>query len=102
MQIQVTARHTQITPDVKELVEKKVRKLERFIHKDAEVHLVLSLEKYRYIAEVALTAGSTNLRGKAESNDPHLSVDQAVDKLERQLLKNSAKVRGAKSHRRSS
>jgi len=100
MQIQMTARHTQITPDVRELVERKVGKLKRFVHKPAEVHLVLSLEKYRYVAEVALTAGRTNLRGRAESHDPYLSVDQAVERLGRQVRKTTAKVKSAKTNRR--
>lgn len=100
MQIQMTARHTQITPDVRELVERKVSKLERFVHKPAEVHLVLSLEKHRYVAEVALTAGRTNLRGRAESHDPCLSVDQAVEKLGRQVRETTAKMRSAKTNKR--
>ena len=100
MQIQMTARHTQLTPDVKEWVERKLGKLERFLHKPAEVHLVLSLEKHRYVAEVALATGAANLRGKAENHDLYVSVDQAVDKLERQLRENTAKIRGARGNRR--
>lgn len=97
MQIQITMRHSELTPEVKELVERKFGKLERFVQKPADVHLVVSQEKRRYVAEVALTAGRTNLRGKAESHDLHLSLDQAVDKLERQLRKIMAKVKSPKT-----
>jgi len=100
MQIQITMRHAELTPEIKEFVERRLAKLEKLTHKPVEVHVVLSQEKFRYVTEAALAAGRTNLRCKAESHDPLLSVDQAVDKLDRQFRKTLARVRSAKTNRR--
>ena len=94
MQIQMTARHTQITPDVRELVERKVSKLERFVHKPAEVHLVLSLEKHRRNALfVVLNFWLKRLPSKKEPFVPAITKNVISKKLFNPILNESKQIR---------
>ena len=100
MRINVTFRHMDPTDAIKEYVEKKLAKVRRYIDEPIEASVVLSLEKYRNIAEVTLNAGRNVINCKEETDDIYSAIDKAVDKVERQVKKQKekfqAKKKGAK------
>ncbi len=86
MQIQTTCRHTKMTPSLKRFLEQRLAKLERFADV-REAHVILASQKYVQTAEVLLKTRRKELVAREESHDLVLSVDRAVDRLERQLKK---------------
>ena len=54
MQVAVTFRHMETDEGVKAYVEEKVQKLQKYINNVMEVHVVLSVEKFRHIAEITI------------------------------------------------
>jgi putative sigma-54 modulation protein len=99
MEILTTARRFKMTPEIKELAEKRIAKLSRYAEHIGEVHLVLAQEKYRHIAELTLHAGGSDLISREETAEMASSIDAVVDRMERQLKKLNARMKDRKSLR---
>jgi putative sigma-54 modulation protein len=98
MQISVTFRNTGSEDWFKDYIMDRLKKLQRYIDKPLEAHVVLSVEKFRNVAEVNLTAKGVSLNGKEEAKDMQLAVDTVIDKIERQMKKHKGKLRDHKSN----
>ncbi|PID58022.1 ribosomal subunit interface protein [candidate division KSB3 bacterium] len=85
MQITVTGRHFEITEPLRQHVEAKTAKLGRYIDNIGEVHVVLSVEKHRHLAEVTLQANGTPIRGLEEKHNMYQAFDSVIEKIERQV-----------------
>jgi putative sigma-54 modulation protein len=97
MRITVTLRNGEDESWQKEYVEEKMKKLDKYIDTPAEARVVLQVEKFRNTAEISLLANGLNINSKEEAKDMHLAIDEAVDKLERQLKKHKEKIREHKA-----
>lgn len=88
MQITVTGRHMEVTDAIRDHAEEKItRELAEFPRVES-VHVILAIEKYRHIAEIVAQAPHhIHLESKEESADMYVSIDRAVEKLEKQLHK---------------
>ena len=51
MKIDITGRHIDVTPALKQFAEEKLSKLDRVLDGPIEAHVVLSITKHRHIAE---------------------------------------------------
>ena len=100
MNLDITGRHIEITPALKEFTEDKLRKLEKLLDGPLEIHVVLGIEKHRHTAEIQVKSRTAVLAGTQETGDLYASIGEVIDKLERQALKHKEKMRGHK-HRKS-
>ena len=91
MQITVTGRHFEITDPLRQHIEAKLNKLDRYLDGITDAHVVLSVEKHRHIAEINLQANGNLLRGLEEKHDMYLAVDTVIDKIERQVKRQKDK-----------
>lgn len=98
MKISVTFRNAEGENWQKEYVDDRLKKMKKYIDRPVEAHVVLSVEKFRNVAEVNLMADGLNVNAKEESKDMHLAIDNAVEKIERQLKKRKEKIRGHKTN----
>ena len=55
--------------------------------------MVLSVEKFRHIAEINITGDRLNIVGREEINDMYSAIDMVLDKVEKQIKKNKQKIR---------
>ncbi|MBD3308517.1 ribosome-associated translation inhibitor RaiA [candidate division KSB3 bacterium] len=85
MQITLTGRHFEITDPLRQHIDNKMSKLDRYVNGITDVHVVLSVEKHRHIAEINLQVHGNLIRGLEEKHDMYQAVDAAIDKLERQV-----------------
>ena len=99
MHVDITGRHLEVTPALREFTEEKLRKIERLLDGPLEVHVVLGIEKHRHSAEIQVKSRNTYLSGTQETGDLYASIGEVADKLERQALKHKEKMRDHK-HRR--
>ena len=90
MNITVKGRDTKVTPALQEYAEKKVAKLEKLIDFN-EATVVLKVFKDKHRAEITLPLAGTLLRAEQETDDMYTSIDQATEKLERQIERYKAK-----------
>ncbi len=87
MHTTITGRHINITEGIKQHIEEKLKRLERFALKVIEVHTVLTVEKNRHIAEITLVAKKLSISSKSETQDMYTSFDSALDLLEERIAK---------------
>ncbi len=97
MQVTISARHTEITPRLEEVVNEKIGRLDRYLDSldRAEVHF--SEERNprivdKEICEVTLEGHGHHVRCKVAAPDAFVAVDRAVEKLEKQLRKLKTKL----------
>lgn len=87
MKITITTRRMEITEPLRDYIQNKVSKLTRFKDNITEAHAILSVEKYRQIAEIYVSGNGFTLSSTAETHDMYSSIDEVIDKLERQTIK---------------
>jgi putative sigma-54 modulation protein len=100
MDISVTFRHMQPTESLKTYSEEKVSKIKRYLDFPLEAHVVLSVEKFRHIADVTLSVNGTWIKGIEETDDMYSAIDQVMDKLEKQVKKYLSKIRDRRTENR--
>jgi len=91
MDIITTARRFELTPQVREYARKRLEKLQRYSDRIDEVHVVLTTEKFRQIAEVSLRVKGTEILSREESDEMMTSIDRVMERVERQLKRVSEK-----------
>jgi putative sigma-54 modulation protein len=89
MRVDITGRHIDITPGLRQLIDKSFARMERLLNDRAvSATVVLTKEKYRHKTEVVLHAkGDHILSGIGEGNTWPLSVRKAAAKIENQAQK---------------
>lgn len=98
MQIKVTFRNTEAEDWLKDYVDKKLSKLEKYIDKPMDANVILSVEKFRNVAEIKLQSKGMKLNGREEAKEMVLAIDNVVDKVERQIKKYKEKTRSHKDN----
>ena len=93
MQVSITGRHVELTDALKQYVEEKLQHLKHSFDQVVDVHVVLSVEKFRHRCEVTIQANRLNIHASHETDDMYASIDGVVDKLNRQLKRYRAKMR---------
>ncbi|NVJ58893.1 MAG: ribosome hibernation promoting factor [Gammaproteobacteria bacterium] len=92
MQINLTGHHVDITESLRNYVHEKFEKLERHFDHINNVHVILSVEKLRQIAEAKVNVNGGELFANAENEDMYASIDSLIDKLDRQVIKHKEKM----------
>jgi len=88
MKIKITERHTSASGSLRSYVVDKTEALERYFDRIISVDVVLSVEKQRQIADFhAHLTNKKIIMAREESTDMYASIDKAVDRLKRQLVK---------------
>ncbi len=93
MDITVTFRHTDPIESLKSYAEEKISKIKKYIDAPSEAHIVLSVEKFRHIADVTLSMNGTRIKAVEETGDMYSAIDQVMDKVENQVKKRLSKIR---------
>ncbi len=101
MDIRTTARHFQLTDNLRKYSENEIKRLEKYYDHIIDTHLTMSVEKSRQIAELIVKVYGTVLTSKAKAFDMYVAVEQVISKMETQIKKYKAKLRDRKSARKS-
>jgi putative sigma-54 modulation protein len=92
MSLMITGRHVEVTPALRRYVETRFKRLERYALRFGDVQVILSVEKYRHVAEVVLPLNGVVIQGKTSTTEMYASIDQLFDKIGRQILKRKEKL----------
>jgi len=92
MNITYTARKVNLKDNFKELTEKKLSKFKKIFSENAEVHVVVTLEKNRQTVEVTIKDASMIYRAENTQLEMNEALDKVIDILGRQLRKNKTKL----------
>ncbi|HBT20878.1 MAG TPA: ribosome-associated translation inhibitor RaiA [Peptococcaceae bacterium] len=92
MKIIVRGKNFEVTDALREWVEKKLGKIEKYFNDLKEIQVVLVVNRDRHRAEVTIPLDGIVLRGEEETGDMYSSVDMVIDKLEKQIKKYKTKI----------
>ena len=89
MRLELTGRHLDITPPLRTLIERKLRKIERLLRDSAvSAQIVCSIEKYRHQIDMTIHArGDHMLHGLGQGTTWQMALKGAVAKIEKQARK---------------
>lgn len=93
MQTSVTFKNIEPSEHLKSYVGDKLNRFDKYLYNPAEANVVLSVEKFRHMAEINITGDRLNIIGKEETGDMYSAIDMVLDKLEKQIKKNKQKNR---------
>ena len=98
MKFVIVGKNITVTNGLRNQVEKKLGKLERYFNKDTEVHVTLSTEKEQQKIEVTIPVKGNIIRSEQSSEDMYVSIDLVEEVIERQLKKYKNKLVDKKQH----
>ena len=87
MSIKVRGKNIEVTPALKQYVEKKVDKVTKQFKTVGEITAVLKVEKGNHIVEITVPASGILLRAQESTKDMYSSIDLVTEKIERQIHK---------------
>jgi putative sigma-54 modulation protein len=89
----VRGKNIEITPALRDYVEKRVGKVTKYFDEVGNIKVMLTVSKGRHIVEVTVPIkGDILLRGEEATMDMYTSIDLVVEKLERQIHKQKTKL----------
>ncbi|MCZ0704136.1 putative sigma-54 modulation protein [Natronobacillus azotifigens] len=94
MKYNIRGENVEVTGAIKEYVEKKISKLERYFDTPPTSDVNVNLSVYNEEQEIEVTIPMPNLLLRAEEKhtDLYAAIDLVVDKLERQIRKYKTKI----------
>ena len=92
MRIIFSGKNIEITDGLRQAVEEKLSKLERYFTPETDIVVTLSVEKERQKIEVTIPVKGNIIRSEQVSNDMYVSIDLVEEVIERQLKKYKNKI----------
>jgi putative sigma-54 modulation protein len=92
MQINITAKGVAVPPDLKEIAERKIEKLEKLLRRIDTVEIICSRERQWRVVEIMINANGVLVRGEDRAIDIRSAIDSLLDKLERRIKKSRSKM----------
>ncbi|MEW5795177.1 MAG: ribosome-associated translation inhibitor RaiA [Candidatus Zixiibacteriota bacterium] len=89
----VTARHFDLTPEIRARAEEEMEGLTRFFDRIISAEYVLDAERHRRSAELRVKVHAHMLSAKAETDDIKTAITGASDKIKAQLKKFKGKLK---------
>ncbi|CAN2041759.1 Ribosome hibernation promoting factor [Candidatus Magnetomoraceae bacterium gMMP-15] len=93
MQTSVTFKNIKPSEHLKNYAGSKLDRFDKYLDNPAEANVVLSVEKFRHIAEINISGDRLSINGREETEDMYAAIDMVLDKLEKQIKKNKEKNR---------
>lgn len=92
MKITYVARKVTLRDNFKELVERKLAKLEKIFSDSAQATVVVTLEKNRQTVEITIRDNSMVYRAESTMSEMNDALDKVVEILQRQLRKHKTRL----------
>jgi putative sigma-54 modulation protein len=93
MPVRVTARHFELSTEIKQHIENRSRHFERFFNNIVDLHWTLEVDKHRHVADTSAQVNGATLTGHAEGADMRTAIDGAAEKMEAQLKKHKDRLK---------
>ena len=92
MKITIYGKQMSVRESLKELIEKKLGKFDKFFGSETEAFVTCRVRKGVKILEITVNYGGTTFRSEEESETFVTALDRAVEGLERQIRKNKTRL----------
>ena len=92
MRVNITCKNLNASEALKDVIEKKFEKLNKYFSDEIEANVVLSQERGRKRTEATINARGIIFRAEEASDDAYESVDRVVEKLSTQMSRFKSKI----------
>ncbi|HAA37717.1 MAG TPA: ribosome-associated translation inhibitor RaiA [Firmicutes bacterium] len=92
MKLIVRGKNIEVTEALKDYAERKISKIDKYFAYETEAQAALSVERGMHKIEVTVLINGMILRAEVATGDMYASIDQVVDKLERQIAKYKTRI----------
>jgi putative sigma-54 modulation protein len=96
MQVDYTGRQVTITKNLRAQAEEAAERISTILAKTIDIHVILTKEKYRQLAEVTVKTKLQTIVGAAESSNLETALREAWDKVESQAVRYRDRMRARK------
>ena len=98
MKIIITGKNVSLTDAIKERINSKLSKLDKFFTNEITATVTLKKENGKDVSEINIPVKGNLLRVSERQDNLFSAIDTATDKLERQIRKYRTKIRDNKIH----
>ena len=91
MNIKITGKELKATEAIKDYVEKKLERIQKYFDEDFDVNVTIKTEGAYQIAEMHVITKASTYRAVTEHKDLYASIDKNIDILEGQIRKTKTK-----------
>ena len=91
MNLNLTGRHLEITPAIREHIVSKLDKVKRHFDNVIDINVILSVDKLVQKAEANVHLSGKTIFAEAEDSNLYVAIDALIDSLDRQVLKHKEK-----------
>lgn len=91
MNIKITGKDLKATEAIKDYVEKKLERVQKYFEEEFDVNVTIKAEKDMQIAEMHVITKANTYRAVTEHRDLYASIDKDIDILEGQIRKAKTK-----------
>lgn len=88
----ISGKNMTVKEGLKERIEEKLGKLDKFFSEETTAQVTLSTEKRDSVIEVTIPIRGSVIRAEERGETMYIALDNAVDKLERQMVKHRKKL----------
>ncbi len=97
MQMVIKGKNLEVPEPLRDYVQKKLGKLDRYLDNITSVTVELAREKTkssqdRHVAQVTLLANGTILRGEEKADELHTAIDSVANVMHRQIVRYKEKL----------
>ncbi|MBS3885473.1 MAG: ribosome-associated translation inhibitor RaiA [Dethiobacter sp.] len=92
MKLTIRGKNIEITDALREYVQKRIGKIDKYFAADADAQVTLSVERGLHKVEVTAGVNGLLLRAEEDTGDMYASIDMVVEKLERQIAKYKTRI----------
>lgn len=95
MKINIRGEKVTITKAMKEQVESKLTKLEKYFENPDAItaHVNIKINNLSQIIEITIPTSKFTVRAEESHEDLYAAIDLVIDKIERQIRKNKTKIK---------
>jgi putative sigma-54 modulation protein len=98
MDVEYTGRQTTVTKKLKLQAEVGLARIAKIVGNSGSVHVILSTDKYRQIADVTVQTRLQKLVARCEATEMGLALRDALAKIEQQAIRHKKKSGTIKRH----
>ena len=93
MRVIVSGKNISVRPSIREYIEGKLSKFDKYFKSDVDVKVTLGVEKDRQTVEITMPLKhGVTFRAEETSEDMYSSIDMVMDKLTKQMRKHKTKI----------
>jgi len=99
MQVSVIGRHIEVTDALKQYANEKFVRLDKYLPKNVQVVITLSVvKKVHHIAEAVIKSSGVLIQASEETEEMYSAIDLLIEKIERRVRRYKEKLVDHKHH----